>query len=274
MTQLNARLRQLFLACALIVTGATSAAPITEIVPLHHGLAETLVPAVQPMLSPTERVSAYGTQLIIRAEPERIAEIRTLIHELDKKPSRLRISVANSGGTTDAANGYRVDGRIGDRSGEVVIGDPRSGNRARIIHRETRRDNDGVRQLTASEGYPVFIQSGQSVPITTRSQDEYGRVIDHTQYQDVTQGFYATVRVNGEIATIRLSSNNDQISPDDDQRIDVRHISTQVSARLGEWVTIGSVSDIATGSNRDLGRRTTTRRQDSGTIRLMVERLD
>lgn len=274
MTRLICRLPHFLLAYALMVAGAASAAPTTEIIELGHSLAETLVPVVQPMLSPNERVSAYGNQLVIRAEPERIAEIRALIQDLDKKPSRLRISVANSAGTTNETEGYRVDGRIGDRSGGLVIGDPRGANRTRIIHRETRRDTDGVRQVAANEGYPVFIQSGQSVPITTRSQDGYGRVIDHTQYRDVTQGFYATVRINGEIATISLSTNNDQISRNNDQHIDVRHTNTQVSARLGEWVTIGSVGDIDAGSDRDLGRRTTTRRQDSGTIRLKVERLD
>ena len=275
MSRLAGLLRRCWLLpVAWIVAGVVSAAPTTEIIPLTHGLAETLIPVVQPMLQESERVSAYGSQLIIRAEPERIAEIRALVKDLDAKPSRLRISVASSGETSGETDGYRVDGRIGNRSGGLVIGDPRQGNSTRIIRRETRGESDGVRQVTANEGYPVYIQSGQSLPITTRSTDAYGRIIEQTQYRDVTQGFYATVRLSGDMATISLSTNNDRINTSDDQRIDVRHASTQVSARLGEWVTVGALGDIETDNDRGLGRRTTTRRQNSGTIRLKVERLD
>ncbi|WP_178114786.1 secretin N-terminal domain-containing protein [Pseudomonas saliphila] len=257
-----------------LLAGVVSAAPSTEIIPLTHGLAETLVPVVQPMLQDSERVSAYGSQLIIRAEPERIAEIRALVKDLDTKPSRLRISVASSGETAGETDGYRVNGRIGNRSGGLVMGDPREANSARIIRRETRGASDGVRQVTANEGYPVYIQSGQSLPITTRSTDAYGGIVEQSQYRDVTQGFYATVRLSGDSATISLSTNNDRVNTSDDQRIDVRHTNTQVSTRLGEWVTVGALGDIETDNDRGLGRRTTTRRHDSGTIRLKVERLD
>lgn len=257
-----------------LLAGAVYAAPSTEIIPLTHGLAESLVPVVQPMLQETERVSAYGSQLIIRAEPERIAEIRALVKNLDTKPSRLRISVASSGETAGETDGYRLGGRIGNRSGGLVIGDSREGNSARIIRRETRGTSDGVRQVTANEGYPVYIQSGQSLPMTTRSTDAYGRIVEQTQYHDVTQGFYATVRLSGDMATISLSANNDRVNANNDQRIDVQHTNTQVSTRLGEWVTVGALGDIVTDNDRGLGRRTTTRRQDTGTIRLKVERLD
>lgn len=259
-----------------LLAGAVSAAPSTEIIPLTHGLAETLVPVVQPILQDSERVSAYGSQLIIRAEPERIAEIRALVKDLDTQPSRLRISVASSGEAAGETDGYRLDGRIGSRSGGLVIGDSREANSARIIRRETRGTSDGVRQVTANEGYPVYIQSGQSLPMVTRSTDAYGRIVEQTQYRDVAQGFYATVRLSGDIATISLSTNNDRVNPNDNQRIDVRHTNTQVSVRLGEWVTVGALGDIETDNDRGLGlgRRTTARRQDTGTIRLKVERLD
>lgn len=269
-----ARLIRCCLTFIWLVAFAASAAPTTEVIPLGHGLAESMVPVVQPMLQGNERVSAYGNQLIIRAEPERIAEIRALVTDLDRKPARLRISVASSGDTLDQNRGHRIDGRIGTDAGSVVIGDPRDGNRTRIIRRETRGVSDGVRQITANEGYPVLIQSGQSIPVSTRSTDVYGRVIEQTQYRDVTRGFYATVRLNGDFATISLSTNDDRVSRTDDQRIDIRHTDTQVSARLGEWVTVGALGNIEADQSRDIGRRTTTRRQDSGTIRLKIERLD
>ncbi|WVM93110.1 secretin N-terminal domain-containing protein [Halopseudomonas pachastrellae] len=75
-------------------------AATTEVVPLGYNMAENIIPAIQPMLQSNRRVSAYGNQLLIRAEPQRIDEIKALVAQLDTQPSRLMISVANSGSSS------------------------------------------------------------------------------------------------------------------------------------------------------------------------------
>lgn len=254
--------------------GQLQAAPVTEVIPLDYGMAEDMLPAIHPLLRSDERASAYGNQLIIRAEPERLQEIRALLSDLDRRPAQLRISVANAGTSTGTESGYRVDGRIQTGVGDVVIGQPRGGNQARIIRRETRGADDGVQALVANEGYPVLIQTGQSIPLTTSSTNVYGQVMRQTQYHDVTSGFYATVRLQGDRATITLSANNDRMSAAGRDVIDVQRTDTVVTARLGEWVTIGGLDDFADSQSGDIGRRTTTRSARQQSIRLMVERLD
>lgn len=250
------------------------AAPRTEIIPLDYGTAEDLLPALQPLLHPDERASAYGNQLIIRAEPERLQEIRALLSDLDRRPTRLRISVANAGTGAASEQGYQIDGRIRTGAGDIVVGQPRGGNQARIIRRETSHADDGVRVIVANEGYPVLIQTGQSIPLTTTTTSIYGQVMQQTEYHDVTSGFYATVRLNGDTATINLSSNHDRQSTAGRGVVDVQRTDTVVSARLGEWVTIGGVDDLESGQRRDVGRQITTRNTAQQSIRLMVERLD
>ncbi|WP_341706297.1 secretin N-terminal domain-containing protein [Halopseudomonas sp.] len=258
-----------------LLTPIAQAAPTTEIVPLGYNLAETLIPALQPMLQSNERVSAYGNQLLIRAEPERINEIKQLVAQLDKQPSRLLISVANNGNRSGIEQGYRVDGRIDTGPVDVIVGQPRSdGNTARIINRRTTGTDDSVRQITASEGYPVLIQGGQSVPITTTTTNAYGHVVRQTQYQDVTQGFYATVRLNGDLATITISANNNRLNSEHRNVIDVQQADTVVTARLGEWVSIGGINDTTTGNNSDIGRSISTQRDENTSLRLKVDRLD
>tara|TARA_R110002020_G_scaffold157134_6_gene339615 strand:- start:79 stop:900 length:822 start_codon:yes stop_codon:yes gene_type:complete len=253
---------------------AAQAAPTTEIFNLGYGMAEDMIPAIQPMLRDNERVSAYGNQLIVRAEPARLEEIRDLLTELDRQPAQLRISVASSGDAISSESGYQVDGRIHTGPADIVIGDPRNGNQARVIQRSTRGQNDGMRQITANEGYPVLIQTGQSVPLQPYTTDAYGRVIEGTQYRNVTQGFYATVRLNGEMATITLSANNDSVNRSDNRVIDVQQTETVVTARLGEWVTVGGIGDSARSSGSDIGRSTSTRSQNDSSIRLRIERMN
>lgn len=267
---------QLCLACILPVLspGWVSAAPTTEIIPLSHGTAEHMLPAIQPLLRNDERASAYGNQLIIRAEPERLQEIRALLTDLDRRPAQLRISVATLATHTGSQSGYQVDGRIRSGAGDVVIGQPRGANRAGVTRRETSAANDGVRVLVASEGYPVLIQTGQSIPLDTYSTNVYGQVMRQTQYHDVTAGFYATVRLSGDLATITLSANNNRLSSSAPGVLDVQRTDTVVNARLGEWVTIGGMDDHDNSQDRDIGRRTTTRSAQQQSVRLMVERAD
>ncbi|WP_022962577.1 secretin N-terminal domain-containing protein [Halopseudomonas pelagia] len=265
-------LAKLLLLLVLGYGGSAQAAPTTEIFHLGYGMAENMIPAIEPMLRDDERVSAYGSQLIVRAEPERLEEIRALLAELDRQPAQLRISVASSGEVLSSERGYQVDGRLKTDPADIVIGDPRNGNQARVIQRSTRGQNDGMRQITANEGYPVLIQTGQSVPLQSYTTDVYGRVIEGTQYRDVTQGFYATVRLNGDLATITLSANHDSVNRNDSRVIDVQQTDTVVTARLGEWITVGGIGDSARSSGTDIGRSTSTRSQNDSSIRLKVER--
>ena len=222
--------------CLSIVVLYANATPTTEIVPLSCNMAEDVIPALQPMLRSDERVSAYGNQLLIRAEPARIVELKVLLEQIDQQPSRLRISVSNSGSSSGVERGYRVDGRISTGPADIII--------------------------------------GQSVPLTTRTTDAYGRIVEQTQYQNVTQGFYATVQLNGEMATITLSANNDRLNRNHQGVIDVQRADTVVTARLGEWVTVGGLDDSDSRNGADIGRSISTQRQSSGSIRLMVERLN
>ncbi|WP_373184858.1 secretin N-terminal domain-containing protein [Halopseudomonas sp.] len=267
------RMYPLVMTLALLVTGPVQAAPQTEVFTLGYNMADSLIPAIKPMLGEDERVSAFGNQLIVRAEPERIEEIRALLADIDRQPAQLRISVVNSGSSTSSERGFGVDGRFSTGAGDIIVGDPGVTNQARIIRRETRGRNDGVRQITANEGYPVLIQSGKSVPLTTTTTDAYGRILQQTQYQDVTQGFYATVRLNGDQATITLSANNNRLNSDDDRVIDVQQADTVVTGRVGEWITVGTLGDTARSNNQDIGQRLRTRNENEGSIRLMVERL-
>src|SRR5690606_40581596 len=70
---------------------------------------------------------------------------------------------------------------------------------------------------------------------------------------------------------LNLSSNHDRQSTAGGGVVDVQRTDTVVSARLGEWVTIGGVGDLESGQRRDVGRRITTRNTAQQSIRLMVE---
>lgn len=263
-----------YLMLSSVIAMPLAAAPTTEVITLNHTLAEALLPAVETMLDNSERASAYGNQLIIRAEPDRIGAIREAVSELDRQPGRLRISVASAETVDLDQRGYELDGRIRAGGVDVITRTDRNGNQARIIQRQTRGSSDGVRQITANEGYPVMIQRGSSVPITTTSENAYGQVVQQTQYREVAEGFYATVRISGNLATIYLNANNDRLNRNDNRVVDIQRADTVVTAPLGEWITIAGTGDARSGDDSGIGRSLSTRGADQSSLRLKVERLD
>ena len=267
-------LPSLALLCCMLLTTALAAAPRTEVITLDHELADHILPVIQPLLHNDERASAYGNQLIIRAEPERLSEIQQLLTQLDRQPAQIRISVANADTAQGHQSGYQINGRIRTSNGDIIVGHPRGANEASITRRETNSATDLVREIIANEGYPVLIQSGQSIPLTTTSTNIYGQIIQQTQYHNVTAGFYATVRLNGDMATISLSANNDRLAETNGDVVEIQHADTVVTARLGEWINIGAVNDLTQAQGNDLSRRTTTRNAAQQSLSLRIDRID
>lgn len=77
----------------LLLTASFSVTAATEIVPLNNRTSADLLPVAQNFLGKEGRVSAYGNQLIVNAEPEKIEELRAFIAQLDIAAKRLLITV-------------------------------------------------------------------------------------------------------------------------------------------------------------------------------------
>nr|WP_245399816.1 secretin N-terminal domain-containing protein [Atopomonas sediminilitoris] len=256
----------------LILSTTALAAPRTEVLELRYNTADDLLPTVQAILGSEGRVSAYGNQLIINAEQHKILEVQDLLRQLDKSPQRLLITVDTSSDSQLNERGYRVDGELSAGGVSVISGDGEidGKDQVRIIRRTTDSRGGGQQQVQATEGYPAFIQIGQSVPITTSTATPYGGW-SNTQYRDVTRGYYVTVTLSGNIAHISLSSRNDRLSQSQPGVIDTQSTDTRLTTRLGEWVTFGGISESQSGNDSDFLRHKTTQGREDVTLRLKVD---
>lgn len=248
----------------------------TEVLPLNYRTADDVLGIVQSVLGNEGRVSAYGSQLIVNAPAEKINEVRQLLEQLDTRPRRLLISVESTDSSHLDDRGYRVDGTLSSGSGEVQIGRGEIGGRdqVRIIRRSTGSRSGGTQQVQATEGYPALIQVGQSVPLTTTSTGPYGQIHQDTQYRDVTRGFYVTATLSGELVHVNISSQRDRLNRHQPGVIDVQSTDSRVSGRLGEWITLGGISEDTSSSGRDILQRRTTQGREDMTLRVKVEALD
>lgn len=261
---------------AALLVFSLLATAATEVIPLSFRSADELLPVVQSTLGNDGRVSAYGNQLIVNAPPAKIDEVRALLGQLDTQPRRLLISVDTSESTYRDDRGYGVDGSISAGNGRVEIGrgEVNGRDQARIIRRSTDSRGGGTQQVQTSEGYPALIQVGQSVPLTTSSRGPYGQVYNETQYRNVTQGFYVTASLAGDIVHLDISSNRDRVSQQQPGVIDIQQADTRVSGRVGEWIRIGGSSEQSQADGSGILRRYSTEGRGDMSMRVKVEVID
>ncbi|KPW97365.1 Type II and III secretion system protein [Pseudomonas savastanoi] len=235
---------------SVLIAFSTQALSATEVVPLNYRTSADLLPVAKSFLGTEGSVSAYGNQLIVNAESRKIEELRTLIAQLDTAPKRLLISVDTSDNATRNSSGSRV------------------------IEYGTASREGSVQQVQTSEGTPALIQIGQSVPLTSSSTDSYGYSQSNTEYRNVTQGFYVTASVTGDTVHLSISTNHDRMSQERADAIKVQSTDSQVSGRLGEWITLASNSDQSVADQRGLAQRYSTQGRDDMILRVKVETLE
>ncbi|SDR88506.1 secretin N-terminal domain-containing protein [Pseudomonas oryzae] len=260
---------------ALLLGCTAQAAPRTEILPLHYRTADELLPTVQTVLGGEGRVSAYGNQLIVNAEPEKIAELQALLPQLDTRPRRLLISVDSQQQRDSRQRGYRVDGGIDAGNVEIVGGrDERHGqDQLRIIRRSSQGSDGSLQQVQATEGYPAQIMVGQSVPVRTLVRDAYGYPREVIEYRDASRGFQVVASVQGEEVQLSIYSQQDRLASPRGA-IATQRTDTRVSGRLGEWIDLGGISESGRDSRSTLLSRQAGASSQTQALRLKVELLE
>lgn len=260
---------------ALLLVCTVQAAPRTEILPLHYRTADELLPTVQTVLGGEGRVSAYGNQLIVNAEPEKIAELQNLLQQLDTRPRRLLISVDSQQARDSSQRGYRVDGSIDAGNVEIVggRGERHGQDQLRIIRRSSQGSDASLQQVQATEGYPAQIMIGQSVPVRTLVRDAYGYPREVTEYRDASRGFQVVASVQGDQVQLSIYSQQDRLAGPGGT-IATQRTDTRVSGRLGEWIDLGGISESGRDSRSTLLSRQAGASSQTQALRLKVELLE
>lgn len=274
--------RLLMLLLAGLLTTAACANEL-EIINLKHRNAEELIPIIRPLLDKDEMVSGMNYQLIVRASPRNIAQIKRLLEGIDTLPRRLKITVMQNVDSDTVA-------RLTELSGSVDVGNARisvpgstgrDGLNARIISTRSLEDDKKTQQLQVLEGNRALVKSGQSVPVPQRQvvQNAWGtQVIETTQYRDVSSGFYVLPRIHGDTVTLEISAQNDSLAPNQNTGnypvTRIQNTSSIVSGRLGEWINVGGGGQQSSTDNSTITTRSTSRLNEERNVLIKVEEVN
>jgi len=287
MNNATARIFWLVLLCSPLLVSAQDMT--LEVITMQHRNTNDVIQILQPLVVPGGTVTGMNNQLIIKTTPENMAELKRVLESLDRSPRRLLISVRqDSAGTThgeeQALSGKYSSGEmtteINDpahtQDGLVVSAQDKKGNVVRYHRQDSRGDSSEQNsfRVQATEGYPAFINVGQSIPVPNRTTyvTPNGVVTnDATEYVDATSGFYVLPRLNGDQVTLQVAPTLSKASTGGMPVFDVQNVETTATGRLGEWLEVGGINQGSSGNGRRILSSSNRQGQVSNTIFIKVD---
>lgn len=236
-----------------------------QIFDLKHRPADQIAPIVQPLLREGEVVQAHGFELIVRAAPATIEQVRALLDRLDRAPKRLLISVrqSSSGRTAEGGAEAQVRTRPGDSAGSI-----------RLYGTNGREQGAAEQQIQVLEGNPAFIAFGQSVPVGERTLvigPGGGAVQDSIRYRDVTSGFYVLPQLRDKRVRLRISPHRETLSRSGGGVVNLQRADTVVEGPLGEWIELGGTVEQRSNDQAGIVYGTRARTEQQGRIAVKVD---
>lgn len=278
------------LCCALLAPVARAQTTV-EVVPLKYRKSEQVIPVLQPLLGRDSSISGFQNQLVIRATPTEMAQLKRVLADIDTAPKQLLITVRQDTDQDRDRREAELSGSIGNDNARITV--PGSGSRSggNVIFRDgddrlRGRVADSQRSSSSStsqsiqvlEGYSAFIRVGESRPVRSRqvvrtvvNGQIVDRVVEGTDYRDATTGFSVVPRIQGNRVTLDIDPQRETF--DDARRgaVNVQRVVTTVSGRLGEWMDLGGVSESRSdGQSTLLGRSSTSSSERRG-VQVKVE---
>ena len=258
-----------------------------EIITLKHRSAEEILPMIRPLLDQDDVASGMNDQLFVRASPRNLAQIKQLLNSIDTAPRRLKISVMQDVDRATLARMNEVSGTVGR------ISVPETGNQggpnarlqqggdklnARLDSGDTQTQDHKIQQLQVIEGGRAFVRVGLSVPVPQQLviQHPWGtEVIDQTQYQDVSSGFYVSPRIRGDNVMLEISTQNDSIAtaPGLYPSQNVQHAASTLTGRLGESITLGGMSQEQSNKSDTPNSRSSSQVDEQRNVFIKVEEI-
>lgn len=290
-------IRALALVIALlgVVLAPPAAAQSTtvEVVPLKYRKSEQLIPVLQPLLGVNSSISGFQNQLVIRATPAELAQIKRVLADIDNAPKRLLITVRQDTDLDRSRREAGLSGSIGSDNTRITIpgsGSREGGNvvfrdgddrlRGRVVDSQRSSSSSTQQSIQVLEGSSAFIRVGESRPVRSRqvvrtvvNGQIVDRVVEGTDYRDASTGFSVVPRIQGNIVTLDIDPQREVFEEGRRGTVNVQRVVTTVSGRLGEWMDLGGVNESRSDNQSQLLGRSSTSSSERRGVQVKVEEL-
>jgi type II secretory pathway component GspD/PulD (secretin) len=281
------------LAIALLCFAPVAGAQTTvEVVPLKYRKSEQVVPLLQPLLGRDSSVTGFQNQLVIRATPAELAQVRRVLADIDIAPKRLLITVRQDADSDRDRREAELSGSIGNDNARITVPGSRSQNGGNVVFRDgddrlrarvldsQRSSSSSTRQsVQVLEGYSAFIRVGESRPVRSRqvvrtvvNGQIVDRVIEGTEYRNADTGFSVVPRVQGNMVTLDIDPQR-EVFEGGRGTVNTQRVVTTVTGRLGEWMDLGGVNESRSDGQSTLFGHGSSSSSERRGVQVKVEEL-
>ena len=138
-----------------------------EVVPLKYRKSEQVIPVLQPLLGRDSSITGFQNQLVIRATPAELAQVKRVLADIDTAPRRLLITVRQDTDLDRDRREAELSGSIGNDNARITV--PGSGSRSggNVIFRDgddrlRGRVVDSQRSSSSSTSQSIQVLEGYS----------------------------------------------------------------------------------------------------------------
>jgi type II secretory pathway component GspD/PulD (secretin) len=290
---LSFRLTRLVLLLMVLLAGPALAQTMVEVILLKYRQADQVIPVLQPLLGREASISNFQNQLVIRATPAELAQVKRVLAGIDTQPRRLLITVRQDADVSGSRREAEVSGSIGNNNarmtvpgsssregGNVVLREGDDRLRARVVDSSQAGGERTAQTVQVLEGYSAFIRAGESQPVRNRqvlrtmvNGQWVDRVVETTDYREATTGFNVRPHLQGEMVTLDIDPQRESFDEQRRGAVNVQRVSTTVSGRLGEWMDLGGITEERSNDSSGILGTRSVRSSDRRGVQVKVELL-
>lgn len=246
----------------LLNSSAFAEDTIIEVIPLNNRPAFEILPLLAPLLGNTARLVDNGSNLLVKTTPDKLAEIKSIVKQLDVRQNNLVITVMQSRQTTaddlNAAARVRmnVPANKPSRYGGRILG--------HVYQTQARDADESTQTVRTMEGVPAHIKAGNVYPAQYSTTYGYAAT---TELTEATTGFAVIPRLAGDQVILNVSPWSDKMNGRG--QIETQNAQSTLRVNLGEWVELGGVGENTSSSSN--GALVNTRQVGESRMRILVK---
>jgi hypothetical protein len=244
----------------LLSSTAFAADTVLEVIPLTNRPASEIVPSLALLLGDSAQLVDNGFNLLVKARPEQLAEIRAIVKKLDVRQSNLLITVVQSKQTSVDELNAAAGGQL-DAPGGRIIG--------HLYQTQGKSADENTQSIRTLEGVTAHIKTGSSYPRQNFSAFGYPST---TEFTEASTGFAVTPRLTGRQVILSVAPWSDKMNGRG--QLESQDALSTIRINLGEWVELGGSGGNSNRSSESAFANTYQIDKDRIHILVKVERVD
>jgi type II secretory pathway component GspD/PulD (secretin) len=240
--------------------------------------ASELLPIIRDMISREGKVSAdiRTNSIILSDNAESIEYIRDFIDRLDKPLKQIKIRVKVQELSSADNSSMRARGRISGRNWEAKTHEQKQGGvHVQMDSRSSTGNQASEFFINIQSGSAAYIMVGKEILFTDTWDSLLREYTDYTgdvTYKTIESGLEIRPIIMGDYVDIEITPRiSHRVKKYEREIIRFAEMSTYLSVNVGQWITIGGISNVGNEVMREILGIGIGKQSSSYIVSLMVE---